>query len=175
MEATTDWKMGAGHTLQPHSLGISDKCPPPPPHPTQISEFCLGLGGGTNVFYLPRPDYRIFKIPSFTSLGHTHSPVCAPTATFSFSRILGNPLSSRLSRSRAIHKYVFKFPNYALPYILPMRKKNYYYFFGHSRPLPEWGNPESGTEYNLHTILNAIKCKKIGAVFPKIYHFFHEK
>ena len=123
MEATTDWKMGAGHTLQPHSLGIADKCPPPPPHPTQISEFCLGLGGGTNVFYLPRPDYRIFKIPSFTSQGHTHSPVCAPTATFSFSRILGNPLSSRLSRSRAIHKYVFKFPNYALPYILAMRKK----------------------------------------------------
>ena len=131
MEATTDWKMGAGHTLQSHSLGIADKCPPPPPpHPTQISEFCLGLGGGTNVFYLPQPDYRIFKIPSFTSLGHTHSPVCAPTATFSFSRILGNPLSSSICRSRAIHKYVFKFQNYALPYILAMRKKTIIIFSG---------------------------------------------
>ena len=28
-------------------LGISAGCP----HPPQISEFCLGLGGGTKVFY----------------------------------------------------------------------------------------------------------------------------
>ena len=38
------------------------------------------------MFYPPRPDYRRFKIPSLTSPGHTHSPVCVPTATFSFSR-----------------------------------------------------------------------------------------
>ena len=29
MEALTEWKMGVGgHTLQPHSLGTGDKCPP---------------------------------------------------------------------------------------------------------------------------------------------------
>ena len=106
MEVTPEWKMEGGHTLQPHSLGTVDV------PPTQISESCLGLGGGTKVFYLPRPDYRRFKIPSFTSPGHTHGPVSAPTATFSFSRIVGNPLASR---SRAI---VICFSNYALPYIL---------------------------------------------------------
>ena len=25
MEATTEWKLGEGHTLQPHSLGTGDK------------------------------------------------------------------------------------------------------------------------------------------------------
>ena len=153
MEATTDWKMGAGHRLQPHSLGIADKCPPP--HPTQISKFCLGLGGGTNVFYLPRPDYMIFKIPSFTSLGHTHSPVCGPTATFSFSRILGNPLSSRLSRSRAIHKYVFNFPNYSLPYILAMRKKKTIFIFSGTHGLFGSGatlSPVLNTTFTLYSM-----------------------
>ena len=47
-----------------------------PIHPSQISEFCFGLGGGTKVFYPPRPDYRrfqifalflTFKISSFTA------------------------------------------------------------------------------------------------------------
>ena len=27
MGATTEWKMGGGHTLQPHSLGTGNKCP----------------------------------------------------------------------------------------------------------------------------------------------------
>ena len=63
-------------TLQPNSLGTGDKCP----HPPKISEFCLGLGWGTKVFYPPQPDYNRFKIPSFTSPGHTHSPVCALSA-----------------------------------------------------------------------------------------------
>ena len=82
---------GGGHRLQPHSLGTGISAP----HPPQISEFCLGLVGGTKVFYPPRPDYRIFEIPSFTSPRHTHSPVCAPRATVSFSRNVGDPLSSR--------------------------------------------------------------------------------
>ena len=93
MEAKTEWKMGGGGTHSGSTalgLGISAP-PPPPPHThthtrTQISEFDLGLGGGTKVFYPQRPDYRRFKIPSFTSPGHTHSHVCAPTATFSFCR-----------------------------------------------------------------------------------------
>ena len=108
MEVTTGWKMGGGTYSSPTALIGNGDVPP-----TQISEFCLGLGGGTKVFYPPRPDYRRIKIPSFTSPGHTHSPVSAPTATFSFSRIVGNPLSSR---SRAI--LIMRFLNYALPYIL---------------------------------------------------------
>ena len=68
MEASTEWKMEGGHTLQFHSLGTGDKCPPP--QHTQFSEFfCLRLGGGTKVFYPRRPDYGRFKIPSFTSPG----------------------------------------------------------------------------------------------------------
>ena len=38
------------------------------------------LGGGTKVFYPPQPDYRRFKILSFTSPGHTYCHVCAPSA-----------------------------------------------------------------------------------------------
>ena len=66
-------------------LGISAS-----PHPrTQVSEFGLGLGGGTKVLYPPGPDYRRLKISSFISPGHTHSHVCAPTVIFSFCRIEG--------------------------------------------------------------------------------------
>ena len=58
---------GVTHS-SPTALGLGISAP----HPcTQISEFGLGLGGGTKVFYPPRPDYRRFKIPSFTSPGHT--------------------------------------------------------------------------------------------------------
>ena len=59
---------GRGGTLQPHSLAIS--------------VFSLGLGGGAKVFYPPQTHCRRFKIPSFTSPGHTHSPVCAPRPPF---------------------------------------------------------------------------------------------
>ena len=84
MEASTEWKMGGTHS-SPTALGLGISAPPPPNTHPKFPSFCLGLGGGTNVFYPQRPDYR-FKIPSFTSRGHTHSLVCAPTATFSFSR-----------------------------------------------------------------------------------------
>ena len=30
LEATTEWKMGRGHTLQPNSIGTGGKCPPTP-------------------------------------------------------------------------------------------------------------------------------------------------
>ena len=42
---------GGGHTLQPHSLGTGDKCPPPHPQ-SQISEFGLGLGGAQKCCFL---------------------------------------------------------------------------------------------------------------------------
>ena len=58
IEAKTEWKVG-GHILQPHSLETGDKCLPPPR--TQVSEFGLGLGGGTKVLYPPGPDYRRLK------------------------------------------------------------------------------------------------------------------
>ena len=73
----------------------------PPTHPKFPSLFCLGLGGGTRLFYPPRPDYGRFKILSFTSPGHTHSPVCAPTATLSFSRVF-----SFLGHSRPLRGHV---------------------------------------------------------------------
>ena len=64
MEAKTEWKMGGGgggggHTLQLHSLGTGDKCPPHPQ--SQISKFGLGLGGDTKGLFPPRPDYRRFN------------------------------------------------------------------------------------------------------------------
>ena len=77
---------GGGHTLQPHSLGTGDERPPPPQHTQNFPSFLFGTGRGQKVFYPPQPDNRRLTIPSFTSPGHTHSPVCAPTATFYFSR-----------------------------------------------------------------------------------------
>ena len=48
IEAKTEWKMVGGTYSSPTALGlvISD-----PTHPSQFFEFCLGLGGGTKVFY----------------------------------------------------------------------------------------------------------------------------
>ena len=77
---------GGGHTLQPHSCTFSAykkkhyrltiACPHPKLCPTpNFRVFLLGLGVGTKVLYSPRPDYRRYKIPSFTSPGHTYSPV----------------------------------------------------------------------------------------------------
>ena len=108
MEATMKWKMGDGGGTHPSptalGLGISA------PHLPKISKFCLGLGGGTKMFYPPRQDYRRFKIPSFTSQGH--SPVCGPMATLFLAELwvihyhLGNL------------GHIMCFPNYASPYIL---------------------------------------------------------
>ena len=73
---------GGGHTLQPHSLGTGNKCPPSTPN---VRVFCLGLGGGTKVFYPPRPDYRRFNI---YKPGSHSQPCLCPTASFSFSRVM---------------------------------------------------------------------------------------
>ena len=51
IEEKTEWKMGGTHS-SPTALELRISAPT---HPSQISEFCLGLGGGTKVFYPPRP------------------------------------------------------------------------------------------------------------------------
>ena len=43
------WGGGGGTHSSPTALGLGISAPIPP----QISEFCLGLGGGTKVFYPP--------------------------------------------------------------------------------------------------------------------------
>ena len=107
MEASTEWKIGGGggaHTPAPQPWDC-DKCPTPT-LPKFPFFFCFGLGGGTKVFYPPRPDYRRFKIPSFTSPGHTHSLVCAPTTTFSFSRpVMSYKLSFPIMHYRIYSQY----------------------------------------------------------------------
>ena len=62
---------GGGTHSSPTALGL--RISAPPQHTINFRVFCLGLAGGTKVFYPPRPDNSRFKIPSFTSLGHTHS------------------------------------------------------------------------------------------------------
>ena len=72
-----------GHTLQPHSLGTGNKCPP---HPPQISEFFVWDWEGAQKCFFLR-DQTTGDL-TFTSRGYTHSPVCAPKASFSFSRVV---------------------------------------------------------------------------------------
>ena len=121
MKAKTKW---GTHSSPTASLGTGDKCPIPT-HPK--CRVWFGTGRGAKVFYPLRPDYKKFKIPSFTSPGHTHSHVCAP---FSFCRIVGNPLSSRYF--------------YALPYILAISYIAHFFRAltasggGHAPP-PPWG------------------------------------
>ena len=100
----------------PTALGLGISAPR---HPPQISEFCFGLGGDIKVFHPPRPDYRRFKIPSFTSPGHTPSPVCVPMAWPPF-------LSAELW---VIRYHLGIFPNCSLPYILAISynaQKNFF-------------------------------------------------
>ena len=70
---------GGGIHCSPTALGLEISAP----HSPQISEFCLGLGGGKKVLYHPQPDHRRFKIPSFTSRVHTHSPSVPQRPPFS--------------------------------------------------------------------------------------------
>ena len=78
---------GGGGTLQPHSLGTGDKCPPPT-HP-KFPSFVWNWECAQTCFILrDQTDYRRFKIPSFTSQGHTHNHVhsqsclCSPRPLF---------------------------------------------------------------------------------------------
>ena len=64
------------------SLGTGDKCP----HPPQISEFFVWDWEGAQKCFILRD--QTTEDLTFTSPGHTHSPVCAPTASFSFSRVV---------------------------------------------------------------------------------------
>ena len=81
---------------------MEDKCPPPLTPNFRV--FWGGLGGDTKAFYPPRPYYRRFKIPSFTSPDHTLCRSLCPHGHLFLqqSYYVGHPLSYK----------------HALPYIL---------------------------------------------------------
>ena len=60
---------GGGHILHPHSLGTGISAPPTP-------NFRVLFGSGRGHKSV------LSQIPRFTSLGHTHSPVCPPRPPF---------------------------------------------------------------------------------------------
>ena len=60
---------GGGAHSSPTALGLGISAPPPTPN---FRVFCLGLGGGTKVFV---PHDQTTGDLTFTSPGHTHSPV----------------------------------------------------------------------------------------------------
>ena len=104
MEASTEWKMGGTHSI-PTALGLGISALPQHT-PNFRFFFVLDWEGAQKVFYPPRPDYRRFKIPSFTSPGHTHSLVCAPTTTFSFCRpVMSYKLSFPMMHYRIYSQY----------------------------------------------------------------------
>ena len=104
IDGMEDW--GGGTHSSPTALGLGISAPPQHNPNLRVFLFCFGLGGDTKVFYPPRPDYRRFKIPSFTSPGHTHSLVCAPTTTFSFSRpVMSYKLSFPIMHYRIYSQY----------------------------------------------------------------------
>ena len=70
---------GGAHTPAPQPW---DKCP----HPPQISEFFVWDWEGAQKCFILR-DQTTGDL-TFTSPGHTHSPVCAPATSFSFSRVV---------------------------------------------------------------------------------------
>ena len=115
-----------GHTLQPHSLGTGDKCPPPQhTHKPQISELFDWDWEGAQKLFILRDQTTV---ASFTSPGHTHSPVCAPTATLSYSRVVMWVIRFHISMHYRIY----------LQYHI-MREKGFLFISGHSRPLRSGG------------------------------------
>ena len=83
MEAKTEWKIGGGVT---HSS-------PTAPHPlTQISEFGLGLGEGTKVFFLTFRDQTTGDLKSYhLQAGATLTAMTVPHGHLFFLQ-KGNPL-----------------------------------------------------------------------------------
>ena len=81
---------GGTHS-SPTAMGLGIKAPQP-----KFPSFVWDWEGAQKCFILrdQTTGLRSFKIPSFTSPSHTHSPVCAPTATFSFSKIVGKVSST---------------------------------------------------------------------------------
>ena len=76
--------MEDGDTLQSHCLGTGDKCPPSTPNLRVL----FGTGSGHKSVLSSANTLQEILNPINTSPGHTRSPICAPTATFSFSRIV---------------------------------------------------------------------------------------
>ena len=72
---------GGAHS-SPRALGLGISAP----HPPQISEFFVWDWEGAQKCFILR-DQTTGEL-TFTSPGQTHSPVCAPTASFSFSRVV---------------------------------------------------------------------------------------
>ena len=80
-EASTELKMGGTHSSQ-RALGLGISAP----YQLQISEFFVWDREGAQKCFILH-DQTTGDL-TFTSPGHTHSPVCAPTASFSFSRVV---------------------------------------------------------------------------------------
>ena len=71
------------YTLQPSALGLGISAPPPPTPNFRV--FVWDWEGAKKCFIFRDQTTRDL---TFTSPGHTHSPVCAPTASFSVSRVV---------------------------------------------------------------------------------------
>ena len=78
-EASTEWKMGGGHTPQRHSLGTANKCPPPPLPTPNFRDFVWDWEGAQKCFILR--DQTTGDL-TFTSPGHTHSLSVPPRSPF---------------------------------------------------------------------------------------------
>ena len=137
-----------GYTLQPHSLGISA-----PTHP-KYPIFLFGIGRGHKSVLSSATRLQDWGDLTFRSPGHTHSPVCAPTAPFSFSRVMC-----------VICYHISNLSHYALLYKVTI---SYYawIFLGHSQPLRGGTCPQaphrSGTVSNYHMKFGWISSNGLG-------------
>ena len=52
-EASTEWKMGGGGGTHPSATALGLRISAPPPTHPKFPRFCLGLGGGTKMFFPP--------------------------------------------------------------------------------------------------------------------------
>ena len=64
-----------------YSPDFSATPPPPNTRTPQIFKFCLGLGGGTKVFYSSQPDYRRFNT-IYKPGSHSQPCLCPPRLPF---------------------------------------------------------------------------------------------
>ena len=108
-------------------LGISA------PHP-QISEFFVWDWEGAQTCFILRN--QTTGDLTFTSPGHTHSPVCAPTASFSFSRVDMWVICYHISNHSQLCITVYTYSQYHIFSCV--------IFFGHSQSLQGGGGGGGG-------------------------------